>query len=197
MDKGHLKSKCPFCNVPMAPSEKELLERCKTRMKLNDAGAYLMMGVAYRFGSWGLPQDWAKALEMWNQAAELGSALAHAHIAHVYVYGLGVKKDTNKVIYHSKLAAIGGHEGSRHNLGTVELTNENILLSMKHYMIAAKSGSKKALNKVGKGYKHGLITKEEYEKTLREYKNIVDMMKSEQRTKAAAAREAGRSSFYD
>lgn len=198
MDKGNMKSKCPFCNVRMVTSEKELLERCKARMKLNDANAYRMMGVHYRFGSFGLPQDWGKAVEMWVQAAaELGSVQAHADIAHVYLYGLGVKKDTRKVIYHSKIAAIGGHEGSRHNLGTVELTNENILLSMKHYMIAAKCGNENSLNRVGKGYKHGYLTKDEYDKTLHENKNIVDMMKSEQRTKAAAVRAGERSSFED
>jgi len=58
--------------------------------------------------------------------------------------------------------------------------------AMKHYIIAAKSGYDDALKMVGKGYKTGYITKDEYAKTLRAHKASNDEMKSKQREKAAA-----------
>ena len=57
---------------------------------------------------------------------------------------------------------------------------------MKHFMIAANSGCDKSLKSVGEGYKEGLVTKDEYTMTLRAYKDSMDEMKSDQRTKAEA-----------
>ena len=70
----------------------------------------------------------------------------------------------NKVIHHWKLAAIGGHEAARYNLGVVTCNNE---LSMRHFIIAARSGYDIALKKVGEGYKAGHVTKDEYANALR------------------------------
>ena len=53
-------------------------------------------------------------------------------------------------------------------------------------MIAANSGCHKSLKSVGEGYKEGLVTKDEYAKTLRACKDSIDEMKSEQRIKAEA-----------
>lgn len=39
---------------------------------------------------------------------------------------------------------------------------------------------------MGEGYKEGLVTKDEYTMTLRAYKDSMDEMKSDQRTKAEA-----------
>ena len=69
-----------------------------------------------------------------------------------------------------KLAAIVGLEMARHNLGTIEMSNGDINRAMKHFMIAAKSGLEKSLKMVGKGYKAGLVSKDEYTSTLRAIK---------------------------
>ena len=55
-----------------------------------------------------------------------------------------------------------------------------------HWMIAAKSGYDDALKEVGKGYKHGLVTKDEFAIALRAHKDSQDEMKSTQRAIAAA-----------
>lgn len=60
----------------------------------------------------------------------------------------------------------------------------NMDRAMKHFMIAARSGMDVSLKEVGEGYKAGHVTKDEYASTLRVYKDAVDEMKSEQRTKA-------------
>jgi hypothetical protein len=58
-----------------------------------------------------------------------------------------------------KLAAIGGLEMARHNLGTIEMSNGDINRAMKHFIIAAKSGPEKSLKMVGKGTKPVLCRK--------------------------------------
>ena len=66
------------------------------------------------------------------------------------------------------------------------ISNGNLNRAMKHFMIAAKSGYDISLKEVGKGYKAGLITKDEYARTLRAYQDIINAMKSEERTEAVS-----------
>ena len=82
---------------------------------------------------------------------------------------------------HYKLAAIGGHEVARQNLGIVEERNGNMDRAMKHYMVAARCGYDNALEAVGDGYKTGYVTKDEYASTLRAHKQSTEEMKNEQR----------------
>ena len=51
-------------------------------------------------------------------------------------------------------------------------------------MIAAKYGSEDALDNVKKGYTRGLVTKEDFEKTLRAYQAFLEETRSEQRDRA-------------
>ena len=158
----------------------------KKRMKSNDSEAFYELGIRYRDGRAGLPQDYIKAFELWKRGTELGSGNAHYAIAVIYWQGdYGVKKDKERAAYHMKLAAIGGLEMARHNLGTIEMSNGDMNRAMKHHIIAAKSGLEKSLKMVGKGYKAGLVSKDEYTSTLRTYQVSVNEMKSVQRTKAA------------
>ena len=71
------------------------------------------------------------------------------------------------------------------NLAGPELENGNYQRAMKHFMIAAKCGYKATLDMVKQGFKDGLVTKEDLEKTLRHYQAAFDETKSEQRDRAA------------
>jgi len=66
--------------VPKPHSDKENLDRCKKRIKLNDAEAFFMLGSKYNQGKWGLQKNTNKAIELWNKAADLGSVCAHFSI---------------------------------------------------------------------------------------------------------------------
>jgi len=114
----------------------------------------------------------------------------------VHRYQLGFLSEENAAIYnnnelnfipkymhHLEVAAIGGHEVARNNLGAAEASLGNMNRAMKHWMIAARAGFDVSLKQVGKGYKAGLITKEEYASILRAYQYSIDEMKSEQRSK--------------
>jgi len=192
MKKGTMKPCCPFCRVPLPEgSNDEFMMRVKKRMKLEDADAFHTLGEAYSYGNLicqdnlGLPQDHKKGFELLLRGAELGSIKAHCSLANAYDDGSGVKKDLKKAIIHFKLAAIGGHEVARYNLGILEEANGNMDTAMKHYMIAARCGYDDSLKKVGEGYKAGCVTKEEYASILRAHKQSTEEMKSEQRRKTA------------
>ena len=86
-----------------------------------------------------------------------------------------------------------GNVSARHCLGYVEFQNENFQRAMRHFIIAAKCGYKRSLNMVKRGFTQGHVTKEDFEKTLRDYQASCDETKSEQRDRAAvikAARES-------
>ncbi|KAL7523841.1 hypothetical protein ACHAXR_000357, partial [Thalassiosira sp. AJA248-18] len=68
---------CPFCRTPIPTSEDGLLERIKTRVEANDILAMHYLGHQYFFRGNGVPQDYKKALELWNRAAKLGCANSH------------------------------------------------------------------------------------------------------------------------
>ena len=184
MRRGTMKDMCAFCRVKL-PTHKEYVERAKRRLKLNDANAYHMLGCASRDGDMGLPKDMDKALELFFQAAELGSIEAHFALGHAYHTGRGVSKDLDRTILHWKLAAIGGHGEARCNLGVIEEHNNgNRHRAIKHFIIAACTGQDESLKGVGEGYKAGYVTKAEYTRILRAYRDSRDEIKSEQRARA-------------
>jgi len=134
---------------------------------------------------------------LWTQAIELGSIKAHYNISFTFLSDEKVAtykniKDEHKAIQstirHTEIAAIGGHELARNNLGAQEASLGDMNRAMKHWMIAARAGFDISLKQVGKGYKAGLITKDEYASVLRAYQSSLDEMKSEQRTKVIKPR---------
>jgi len=185
MCQGNMKRCCPFCMVPMHNSPEEQVDRYKKRMELGDSYAIFMLGDMHRQGVSGLPKDMNKAMEYYFRAAELGSSMAHYNIANEYYFGKVIEKDMEKAIYHVKLAAIGGHEVSRHNLGTAEANNGNMDRAIKHWIIAAKSGYNAALKSVQGAVRAGYVSRDEYMSILSECQSAYDSMRSEQRDKAA------------
>ena len=83
---------------------------------------------------------------------------------------------------------MNGDIHARNNLGCAESRAGNNHRAFKHFIIAARAGSKMSLDTVKQGYTHGHVTKDEYAQTLREYQNSQDEMKSKARDKALAAR---------
>ena len=96
--------------------------------------------------------------------------------------------DKKKARHYYELAAMNGSIKARHNLGANEYDAGNCHRAFKHFIIAASAGNKPSLDAVKEGYMHGLVTKEEYANTLREYQKSQDEMTSEARDKALAAR---------
>lgn len=166
---------CPFCREPM---DDQNLKRCKKRMDANDARAFHMIGAQYDRGGWGLPRDPKKAVESWIRSAELGSVEAHLTLGIAYLNGEGgLAINNEKAIHHFKIAAIGGHEKARHNLGVLEKTDRN--RRAKHLMIAASAGYDKSLEQC---LKDRILTNDEYRKTQDAFESSQAEMESDHRT---------------
>ena len=158
-------------------------------MEAKDPIAIYNLGGFYRDGVFGFPQDYTKALELWHRAGELGCADAYCRIAYVYSKGVGVKVDKKKAKHYYELAAIGGNEVARHNLGGNEAIAGNYDRALKHWMISIRSGDPQSLERIKLLYSKGRATKEDYMKALQSYQAYLGEIKSLQRDKAAAADE--------
>ena len=183
--------KCPFCRTPRPNSHEEIVKRQKKRIESHkdDANAICNYGCCYEFGKGGLPQDYNKALDIWQWAAKLGSATAYCNIGLAYDYGKGVEIDKKKAVYYYELAAMGGVVEARTNLGDIEMDSGNTKRAVKHYMIAAGSGESKSLELIRRLYSIGDATKDDYMRALRAHQTYVSEIKSTQRDEAAAAKE--------
>ena len=179
--------KCPFCRTPTPTKDEEMIKRYKKRVELNDAYAIYTIGVYYREGSNGFPQSFAKALELYHRAVELGYTEAYTSIGYAYDHGRGVEVEKKKAIYYYELAAMGGDEAARHNLGIKEAKAGNEGRALKHFMVAARDGYAKSLENIKLMYSYGRATKEDYMTALQSYQAYLEEIKSKQRDEAAAA----------
>ena len=90
------------------------------RMEVGDASAFALMGSFHGRGQYGLPQDSAKAVELYHRAAKLGSAIAYNNIGNAYDNGKGVERDEKMASHYYELSAMGGDLNARYNLGVGE-----------------------------------------------------------------------------
>ena len=149
--KGNMEPNCAFCRVVLPTNTEESMKRLRRRIEMNDKLALRTLGCAYQKGIRGVPRDIDRALKLLNKAAELGSVEAHFDLANLFWDGDDgrIQKDTNKAVYHYKLAAIGWNEHARLILGAISVDKGNIRTAMKHYMIAAKAGHASPLKQIG------------------------------------------------
>ena len=180
---------CAFCRTPTPYTNEEAIEREKKRMEAGDAIAIYNLGVYYAEGLYGFPQDYAKALELWHRAGELGYAVAYNNIGLAYNRGYGVDVDMEKAIYFWELAAMSGDATARHNLGIEEEDAGNTERALKHYMISLRDGDADSLTAIQRLYTNRHATKDDYMKALQSYQEYLGEIKSKQRDEAAAANE--------
>ena len=178
---------CPFCRSPAPKSiNEEILEQIKKRMEVGDDEAIRNLGCFYSAGVYGLPQVYAKALELWHQAAKLGNAKSYYSIGIAYLNGNGVERDVKKAGYYYELAAMGGQVLARHNLGALDFNAGNTDRALKHWMIAAGYGDNQSLEHIKQMFMNGDATKDDYAKALHAYQEYLVEIKSPQRDEAAA-----------
>ena len=187
---------CPFCRTPASKSDEENIKRLEKRMDMNDARAIHNLGCHYRSARFGLPQDHAKALELWHCAGELGNAAAYYNIGCAYSSGEGVERDEKKAKRYWESGAMLGHTGARYNLGVyLESNLGDYDRALKHWMIAVKDGNLNALDNIKCFYSKGFATKDDYAKALRDYQAYVDEIKTNQRDEAVAVWDGYK--YYD
>ena len=174
--------KCPFCRTPKASSDEEMIERLTKRMEVGDAYAFFLMGCHYYLGRHGLPQDSAKAMELWHKAGKFG----YNNIGSAYVLGNGVERDEKMAEHYYELAAMEGYVTARRNLGVDEYEAGNYERALKHFMIAVRGGDTDSVKAIQQLYMDGHVTKDQYANALRSHLAYLNEIKSDQRDKAAA-----------
>ncbi|EJK57571.1 hypothetical protein THAOC_22372 [Thalassiosira oceanica] len=142
--------------------EGDRLQMIQKRVNKGDAEAIYFLGETYYKGKHGLAKDVSRAIELWTEAAELGSIDAHYALGHAYYLGIGVEEDESRGIHHWQRAAMKGDVDSRHNLGSDEYDNGNYQIALQHYMISAKMGYEKSLNRIKSMFMEGHATKAQY-----------------------------------
>jgi TPR repeat protein len=128
----------------------------------------------YYHGKLGLLQDQERAMELWTQAAELGSSKAHYELGVCYLEG----GDLKKAKFHYEAAAMAGNEDARCNLGTMEAHSGDRERAVKHWTIGASVGHHKAMNLLLGAFNHGLVRRESINSTLTAYNNSCAEMRS-------------------
>ena len=83
------------------------LARTRCLAEHGDAEAQIKLGIVYRDGSDGPPQDYTEALKWFHKAAEQGNAMAQFNLGSLYENGHGVPKDYVKGHMWYNLAAAG------------------------------------------------------------------------------------------
>ena len=156
------------------------------RVEADDAWAMCSLGGHFYRGDIGLPQNHKKANKLYLRAGELGYTEGYYNVGVSYDKGRGVERDTMKAKHYYSLAAMGGNESARYNLGYLENEAGNVDRATKHWMISAGSGHDKSLGAVRECYVQGYATKDDFERALRAHQSSKDEMKSEQREAAAA-----------
>ena len=178
---GSMDETCPFCRKPAPSTDEVINEQWMKRVEANCPVAICYIGTEkYKEG------DYEAAFEYWSRrAAALGDALAHYQISCLYRDGNGVEKDEKKVLHHLEEAAIGGHPGARHDLGSEEETRGRLDRVVKHCVIAAKLGFDKSLESAKSLYRAGLMSKDDFAAALRGHHAAIEATKSPQRDAAA------------
>ncbi|KAK1741605.1 zf-MYND and TPR domain-containing protein [Skeletonema marinoi] len=92
-----------------------------------------------------------------------------------------VQKDIKKAIYHAEQAAIGGHPGSRFNLGSNEFQSGKVERAIKHWIIASNHGHDDSLRMLRESYNKRFVGKEDFAAALRAHQAALDATKSPQR----------------
>ncbi|EJK64879.1 hypothetical protein THAOC_14338 [Thalassiosira oceanica] len=170
--------------TPLPADDASQLAMIQKRVNKGDADAINHLGHKYYFCMLGFTKDVPQAIQLWTEAAELGSLDAHCQLGILYYYGHGVEEDKPRGIHHLQQAAMNGHVGSRAFLGSVEYDEENNELAVQHWMISAKMGDQKSLNNIKDMFKEGLATKAQYAEALLGYRDAMEETRSPRREEA-------------
>jgi len=181
---------CLFCRTPHPKTDADVLAMIQARVEKKDPEAMNCLGDQYYKGYLGLQKDLRQALELFREAAELGSIAALFNLGVVYSRGDGVEQDSEKAAEFYKKAAMQGHVESRTNLGNHVGRKGNYDLAAKHFLISAKMGHDNSLENIKTLFMGGFATKEQYADALRGYQDAVDETTSHDREEARALRNS-------
>ena len=146
-------------------------------MEANDPASICLLATYYHYGLEGLQQDRTKSMELFTKSADLSHSKAHLFWGRYYHKG----GDSKKAKFHYEAAAMAGHEIARSNLGAVEYDSGNKERGVKHWIIAASSGSFCAMDQLRILFEYGAVSRESIDSTLKAYNDSCAEVRSEAR----------------
>ncbi|EJK45718.1 hypothetical protein THAOC_35653 [Thalassiosira oceanica] len=177
---------CAFCRTPPSDNDAAKLAMVQARVSKKNPEGINFLGEQYFHGGLGLQKDMRMAVELWTEAAELGSIQALCNLGIAYHHGEGVQQDTVKGVEFFERAAMQGHAQSRHNLANWEVQKGNNDRAVRHLLISAKMGDDNSVDNIKRAFEAGFATKDQYAKALKGYQDAVEEMKSHDRDEAKA-----------
>lgn len=124
-----------------------------------NAQAQHLVGVAH-FEGWGVPQDYAEAVNWYRRAVDQGLAEAQTNLGLMYREGLGVPQDYAEALRLFRLASAQGVPLAQNNLGTMydkgQGVSQDYAEAVRWYRRAAAQGNALAQNNLGYMYSEGL-----------------------------------------
>ena len=168
---------CPFCRAKVPTNDKEYLKRLWERIdEYKDPKAMCMLGVHYVKGERGLSKNRKKAMELYQQAYDLGDLPA------AYNLSLHVPDPARRMKY-LEAEVKRGNASCMNHLGALVARSGNHEEANRHFMAAARSGDNTAMNNLMVKYRTPgiVLSKDDLTTTLRAYKAVNDRGKSEPR----------------
>lgn len=100
----------------------------------------------------GVPQDYARAVELWRQAANRGDTDAQSCLGYVYYVGLGVAQSYENAATWYRKAAEAGASDAQHNLGVMYYLGQGVakdnVLAMAWLLLANANGYSQAVKEM-------------------------------------------------
>ena len=141
------------------------------------AGGLNNLGGLYENG-WGVPQDFAKAAELYQKAAEAGNTNATYYLGLLYANGQGVPQDYAKAAELYQKAADAGYPDAMNNLGVLYWGGRGVpqdyAKAAALYQKAADAGNPSAMFNLGTLYANGLGVPQDYAKAAELFQKGAD-----------------------
>ena len=179
---------CAFCRTPSAKDQASGLAQAQVRVAAKDPDAIQFLADQYNHGDSGLEKDEPRAIELWTEAAKLGSLDACYNLGNTYLHGEAVTQDLAKAAHYFEVAACRGHVQSRRSLGVLECNNGECVRAVRHFTISAKMGCADSVEDIKYMYTEGEATRAQYADALKLCQDAMEEMKSTQREQAVYLR---------
>ena len=140
--------------------------------------AYSSIGAIYMGGYPNVDADYGKAMEAYQNAADLGDYNALNKVAYMYQEGLGVKQDYGKAMELFTKSADAGNANSIQNIGYMYYNgfgvDKDYGKALEWYQKAADAGNTYAMNNAAVMYANGIGTEEDDVKAAELYQKAAD-----------------------
>lgn len=126
-----------------------------------------------------LKGDYAKALELWEPAAESGDPVAAFNIGVLYAQGLGVEADPDESVRWYRQSALAGYSNAQFNLGAAyyngEGTELNVGQAIAWWEKAAQQDHPEALYNLATLYRRGEGTQQNLKRATELFEKAVNL----------------------